>query len=167
MNRAVLSNIPSCAPNMAAWSLTRRTGGAPEGSNSVSTWRSGLGQLCGEGLSRFHRVPGFQGVCWSAPSDTYGLELKRQFVSLDLALGTYRRTVGTIIPGRHKNRLVPKSKEIVQARPGMTKRKFLYNLERLQLRKGMGNPIHPPRLVRPVYGVSFSASCLKSARSNP
>ena len=61
--------------------------------------------------------------------DTYGLELKKQFVSLDLALGTYRRTVSTLIPEATEVAWSLKKKEIVQAHPGITKRKFLYNLK--------------------------------------
>ena len=80
---------------------------------------------------------------------TYGLELKDQFVSLDLALGTYRRTVGTIIPDATKIAWSLKRKEIVQARPGMTKRKFLYNLKGSSYEKEWGTQYtHPGAFAR-------------------
>jgi Zinc dependent phospholipase C len=46
----------------------------------------------------YHNFIGFQvskDLLERAFHDTYGLELKKQFVSIDLALGTYRRTVAT------------------------------------------------------------------------
>jgi len=49
----------------------------------------------------YHNFIGFQvskELLERAFHETYGLELKKEFISLDLALGTYRRTVGTIIP---------------------------------------------------------------------
>ena len=49
----------------------------------------------------YHDFIGFQvakDVLARAFHDTYGMELKDQFTSLDLALGTYRRTVSAILP---------------------------------------------------------------------
>jgi len=62
--------------------------------------------------------------------DAYSLELKKQFTDLDLATKTYRRTVSSILPEAVKVTWALKKKEIVQARPGMTKKKFLYNPSR-------------------------------------
>jgi len=95
----------------------------------------------------YHDFIGFQvskDLLERAFRDTYGLELKAQFTSLDLALGTYRRTVGTIIPEATKIAWSLKKKEIVQARPGITKRKFLYNLKGSSYEKEWGTQYDRP-----------------------
>lgn len=61
-------------------------------------------------------------------ADTYGLQLKDVFKSLDLALGTYRHSVSKLIPEMTKAAWAAKKKEIVKALPGTTRRKFVYNL---------------------------------------
>jgi hypothetical protein len=89
----------------------------------------------------YHDFIGFQvskDLLERAFRDTYGLELKDQFVSLDLALGTYRRTAGALIPEATKIAWSLKKKEIVQAHPGMTKRKFLYNMNNSSYEKEWG-----------------------------
>jgi Zinc dependent phospholipase C len=97
----------------------------------------------------YHDFIGFQvskELLERAFRDTYGLELKDQFLSLDLALGTYRRTVSTIIPEATKVAWALKKKDIVQAHPGVTERKFIYNLERSSYEKEWGNQYSRPGL---------------------
>lgn len=65
----------------------------------------------------------------------YDLELKDVFVSVDLALGTYRHTVSGILPEITKAAWALKKKELVGAHPGLTRRKFVYNLSRASYRK--------------------------------
>ena len=67
--------------------------------------------------------------------DTYSLGLKDVFTSVDLALGTYRHTVGSIIPEMTRVAWDLKKKDLVKARPGLTRRKFVYNLSRASYRK--------------------------------
>jgi hypothetical protein len=62
--------------------------------------------------------------------DTYALSLKDVFKTLDLALGTYRFSVGTLIPEMTKTAWTLKSKDLVKNDPAMTRKKFLYNLSR-------------------------------------
>ena len=88
--------------------------------------------------------------------DTYGLELKDQFLSLDLALGTYRKTVSSFIPTATRIAWSLKKDEIVQARPGMTKRKFLYNLRRSAFEKEWGKDYR-----RPGWFARFLAAILR------
>ena len=95
----------------------------------------------------YHDFIGFQvskELLERAFSDTYGLELKKQFLSFDLALGTYRRTVSRIIPEATKIAWSLKGKEIVQARPGMTKQRFLYNLRGSSYEKEWGTEYRRP-----------------------
>ena len=67
--------------------------------------------------------------------DTYSLKMDDVFKSVDLALGTYRHTVSSIIPEMTKAAWSAKKKEIVQLQPGITRKKFLYNLSRASYKK--------------------------------
>jgi hypothetical protein len=67
--------------------------------------------------------------------DTYSLEMKDVFASLDLALGTYRHTVSGLIPKMTRVAWKSSSKDLVNTRPGLTRRKFVYNLSRASYHK--------------------------------
>ena len=67
--------------------------------------------------------------------DTYSVPLKEVFKDLDLALGTYRRTVSGLIPSMTKVAWAEKADDIRKANPGMTARKFRYNLSRAAYEK--------------------------------
>ncbi|HZT31754.1 MAG TPA: zinc dependent phospholipase C family protein [Bryobacteraceae bacterium] len=95
----------------------------------------------------FHDFIGFQvskNLLERAFRDTYALELKDQFTSLDLALGTYRRTVSSIIPEATKIAWSLKKEEIVRSRPGITRRRFLYNLSRSAYEREWGRDYRRP-----------------------
>ena len=76
--------------------------------------------------------------------DTYGLELKDIFGSLDLALGSYRYSVSSIIPGMTKVAWQLKSETFVKEIPGVTKKKFLFNLSRSSYEKQWGKAYQRP-----------------------
>ncbi len=76
--------------------------------------------------------------------DTYGLELKDVFGSLDLALGSYRYSVSNIIPGMTRVAWQLKKDAVVKEIPGITKRKFLFNLSRSSYEKEFGTEYHRP-----------------------
>jgi hypothetical protein len=75
---------------------------------------------------------------------TYGLELKDVFSGLDLAIGTYRKTVSDLIPKMTKVAWVFKEDEITKSQPGITRDKFLYNLTRADYEKAWGNQYRRP-----------------------
>ncbi|HJQ71733.1 MAG TPA: zinc dependent phospholipase C family protein [Blastocatellia bacterium] len=75
---------------------------------------------------------------------TYSLELKDVFGNLDLALGTFRRTVSTIIPEMTKVAWEMKEDEIEKATPGITREKFVYNLSRADYEKEWGKQYEKP-----------------------
>jgi len=86
----------------------------------------------------YHDFIGFQvskPLLQRAFHDTYALALQDQFLSLDLALGTYRHTVGTILPEATRIAWSLKKDEIVKARPGLVKRRFIYNVSRSSYEK--------------------------------
>ncbi len=76
--------------------------------------------------------------------DTYGLELKDVFKSLDLALGTFRYSTSTVIPGMTKVAWELKKDTFIKEIPGITKKKFLYNLSRSSYEKDYGKMYQRP-----------------------
>src|SRR5579862_7730926 len=76
--------------------------------------------------------------------DTYGLEMKDVFGNLDLALASFRYSVGSIIPGMTRVAWQLKKDTIVKEIPGATKKKFLFNLSRSSYEKEWGTEYHRP-----------------------
>jgi Zinc dependent phospholipase C len=78
--------------------------------------------------------------------ETYGLELKDVFDALDLAIGTYRKTVSGLIPKMTKVAWTIKKDDIAKSQPGITREKFLYNLSRVEYEKDWGREYMRPGL---------------------
>jgi hypothetical protein len=76
--------------------------------------------------------------------DTYGLELEDVFGALDLAIGSYRRTVSSIIPEMTKVAWEIKKDDIQKSIPGITQDKFLYSLSRAGYEKEWGTTYRRP-----------------------
>lgn len=95
----------------------------------------------------YHDFIGFQvskPVVERAFQDTYGIELKEVFSTLDLGIGTYRFMVGRIVPGLTNAAWQTKRKEIEQLRPGVQRSKFVWALPRKQYEKTWGKQYHAP-----------------------
>jgi hypothetical protein len=75
---------------------------------------------------------------------TYGIELNDVFGDLDLSIGTFRRSISTIIPKMTKAALITHEKELVRETPNFSKKKFLYNLSRAQYEREWGNEYKKP-----------------------
>jgi MFS family permease len=86
---------------------------------------------------------------------TYGLKLKDLFLTLDLALGTYRFSVSTMLPGVTKTAWALKTDEIHQLQPGVSRRQFLYNIRRASFEKEWGR-----NYKRPGFGTRVMAFLL-------
>lgn len=69
---------------------------------------------------------------------TYGLQMKDLFRTLDLALGTYRFSVSTVLPNVTKAAWAIKKDEILKAQPGAHRKEFIYNLKRASFEKEWG-----------------------------
>ena len=98
---------------------------------------------------RYHAFIGFQvakPVLERAFQDTYGIELKDVFGNLDLALGSFRYSVGSIIPGMTRVAWQLKKDQFTKEIPGITKKKFLYNLSRSSYEKEWGTGYQRPGL---------------------
>lgn len=78
--------------------------------------------------------------------DTYGIELKRLMDDEERALGSYRRAVSKTIPQATHIAWHLKKDEIQNDSPGLTKRKFLYNLSRAGYEKDWGKKYQKPTL---------------------
>ena len=89
--------------------------------------------------------------------DTYGLELEDVFGDADLAIGTYRRAVSTIIPDMTRLAWREKHDEILAATPNITERDVVYTMTRRQYEDAFGTTYRKPgflaRLVVTIFKI--------------
>ncbi|MGA2435672.1 MAG: zinc dependent phospholipase C family protein, partial [Bryobacteraceae bacterium] len=76
--------------------------------------------------------------------DTYGIRPEKIFLSVDLAIGSYRHAVGSIFPAITKVAWQLKKQDIMRDAPSMTRKTFLYNLSRSSYEKNWGNTYRRP-----------------------
>lgn len=88
--------------------------------------------------------------------DTYGIEMKDVFGNLTLALGSYRWAVRSIVPGMTRVAWSLKKDEIQKEIPGMTRKKFLYNLSRSSFEKEWGQDYQKPGLGTKILAFIFT-----------
>ena len=96
---------------------------------------------------RYRDFIGFQvsrALLERAFQETYGIEMKDVFGNLTLALGSYRHAVGSIIPGMTRVAWNLKKDQIQKEIPGITRKKFLYNLSRSSYEKEWGTEYQKP-----------------------
>jgi hypothetical protein len=96
---------------------------------------------------RYHDFIGFEiskPVLERAFQDTYGLELVDVVAKEDLAIGTFRRSISTIIPEMTRVALVARKKELVAETPNFNSRKFRYYLSRANYQKEWGKGYRKP-----------------------
>jgi len=109
--------------------------------------------------NRYHAFIGFEvskPVLERAFLATYNIELKDVFANLDLALGTFRYSVSSVIPGMTRVAWQLKGDQITKEIPGITKQKFLYNVSRASYEKDFGTMYH-----RPGFGTRLMAWVLR------
>jgi hypothetical protein len=75
---------------------------------------------------------------------TYGVPLKDISKNLDLALGTYRWTVSTLIPEMTRAAWSAKRNEIMRDNPGTVRKKFVYAISRSSYEKEWGTAYAKP-----------------------
>jgi hypothetical protein len=95
----------------------------------------------------YHDFIGFQvskPLLERAFQETYGLELQDVFLSEDLAIGTYRRSVSKVIPEMTRVALLTKRADIVRETPNFSKKQFLYRLSRSDFEKEWGKDYRRP-----------------------
>jgi hypothetical protein len=78
--------------------------------------------------------------------ETYGLDLKSVLTDEDKVIASYRHDVSQLLPKATRVAWSLKKNDIMKDQPGMTKRKFLYNLSRASYQKNWGKQYVPPTL---------------------
>jgi hypothetical protein len=84
--------------------------------------------------------------------ETYGLDLKNVLSNEDKVLGSYRYDVSRLLPKATRVAWSLKKDDIQKDQPGITKRKFLYNLSRASYQKNWGRQYQ-----KPSFGEEFLA----------
>jgi hypothetical protein len=98
----------------------------------------------------YHDFIGFEvspRVLDQAFQETYGLDLKKVLSNQDRVFSSYRHAVSNLIPRATRIAWHLKKDEIQKDEPGITKRKFLYNLRRSNYEKEWGKDY-----TRPTFG---------------
>lgn len=86
---------------------------------------------------------------------TYALELKDVFANLDLAIGSFRRAVSTVIPQMTQVAWETKKDQIEKGAPGITREKFVYQLSREDYEKEWGNEYEKPGVLDKTLALVF------------
>jgi hypothetical protein len=76
--------------------------------------------------------------------ETYGLDLQSVLTDENEVLGSYRHDVSQLIPRATRIAWTLKKNEIKKDQPGMTKKRFLYNVSRSSYRKYWGKDYRSP-----------------------
>jgi len=95
----------------------------------------------------YHDFIGFEiskPVLERAFQQTYDLKLQDVIHKEDLAFGTFRRSISTIIPEMTKVALINRRADIVRDTPNFNKKKFLYRLKRTEYEKEWGKGYRKP-----------------------
>jgi hypothetical protein len=108
---------------------------------------------------RYHGFIGFEvskPVLEKAFQDTYGIPLSEVISNEDLAIGTFRRSISTILPEMTRVALLARKKELVAETPNFNARKFRYYLSRASYQGEWGKGYR-----RPGFGTRVLAFFLK------
>jgi hypothetical protein len=95
----------------------------------------------------YHKFIGFKvdkPLLEQAFRETYGLELNDILSNPDLSIGSYRRSVSTIIPEMTRVALLTKHAELVKENPDFDQKKFVYRLSRAEYEKQWGTQYQKP-----------------------
>jgi len=96
---------------------------------------------------RYHDMIGFEvskPLLQRAFQETYGLKLEDVFGGVDLTIGSYRRSVSTLIPEMTRVALLSRRDVIVKDTPNFDKKKFLYYLSRSNYEHEWGTVYRKP-----------------------
>jgi hypothetical protein len=98
---------------------------------------------------RYHDMIGFEvskPLLQRAFQETYGLKLEDAFGSVDLSIGSYRRSVSQLIPEMTRVALLSRRDVIVKDTQNFDKKKFLYYLSRSNYEHEWGTVYRKPGL---------------------
>jgi Zinc dependent phospholipase C len=86
---------------------------------------------------------------------TYSIEMSTLFRSEDLALGTYRFSVSSIVPKATKAAWNTKKDEILQTQPTMEQERYVYSLSRADYEKEWGSNYERPGILARIISFVF------------
>jgi hypothetical protein len=95
----------------------------------------------------YHDFIGFQvskPVLERAFAQTYSLDMSSVFFNVDLAIGSYRHAVSTVVPRMTKVAWHLKKDEIQHSDPSETKTKYIYHITNSEYRKDWGDIYEKP-----------------------
>jgi len=97
----------------------------------------------------YHDFVGFEvapRVLEEAFEETYGLDLRKVLGDEDRALNSYRNAVSKLLPKATRIAWTLKKDQITADQPGMTKKRFLYNLNKARYEEEWGTNYKQPTL---------------------
>jgi len=107
----------------------------------------------------YHSFVGFevaQPLLDQAFQETYGIELRSVFNDEDVTIASYRNSITKLIPEATRVAWDLKQDDIAKDAPGITRKKFLYNLSRASFEKEWGKDYR-----RPSAGEKFLAFLIR------
>ena len=138
---------------------------------AFDVFQAAKGRYASEGYKDFVGFQVTKRVLEEAFLDTYGMKLETVFLNVDLAIGSYRRAVGTILRALTKIAWQIKKEEIRKELPGVTRKKFLYNLSRSSYEKNWGSTYQRPgfrsRLLAALFRIVPRAGPFKALAYQP
>jgi len=87
--------------------------------------------------------------------NTYGIKLGKVFLNVDLAIGSYRRAIGTVLPAMTRVAWQIRKQEIRKDAPSMTRKTFLFNLSRSSYEKEWGATYKRPGIRSKILAFVF------------
>jgi hypothetical protein len=106
----------------------------------------------------YHKFIGFEvamPVLERAFRETYGLEMRELFNDVDLAIGTYRHAVSSIIPEMTKVAWKDKQNEILKVAPQMREATFVFHLTPREYAQEYDGHYEKPKWWARFFGVVF------------
>jgi len=106
----------------------------------------------------YHDFIGFQvskPLLERAFRNTYGIELKDVFFNIDLSIGSFRRSISSVIPEMTRVALQLKEDQMVREDSTFAKKKFLYNLKRTDYEREWGKSYQKPGIGARILAVLF------------
>jgi hypothetical protein len=107
-------------------------------------FQAAKGRYAPDGYKGFIGFEVSKPVVERAFEETYGMKIEHVFANFDLAIGSYRRTVSSILPAMTRVAWQIKKQEIRKDAPGITRKKFLYNISRSSYEKSWGTTYPKP-----------------------
>ena len=118
-------------------------------------FQAAKGRYAPDGYKGFIGFEVSKPVLERAFEETYGMKIEHVFANFDLAVGSYRRSVSSILPAMTRIAWQIKKQEIRKDAPGITRKKFLYNLSRSSYEKNWGATYPRPGRRSKVLAVLF------------